>query len=198
MQAPKLTPPQADALVDELAAALEEMVARSCADMAPLWLDATRSARALIGDDAVPELGFVPSPRFMALSKGARSRYRALAAWRHAVLWQRAHVSVADAEFHDAMEVVYFTAYPDNAPPYSWSQSAAKAPGVERFESPTTLKNHAKEGCWHSVDALLRRKAALLARQDWESELRSRLLRPATRRSLRELLKLESHPHWER
>ncbi len=198
MNAPSLTTAQLAGLVEALAAALERMLDESCPDMGPLWVEATRAERAYLGDGAVTELGFAPSPRYLALSKGARSRYRGLAAWRHAVLWREIEARVEDPDFRAALRAVYFTPYPDNAPPYAWSSRASDAPGVERFESPTSLKHLAKEGCWHTLRLLSAERATLRARGDWLSELCALLLRPAVRDSNRELLKLEDHPPLEK
>lgn len=198
MNAPSLTPEQHTALVDDLAAALELMIDQSCPDMGPLWVEATRAERAYLGDAAVSELGFTPSPRYRSLSKGSRSRYRGLAAWRHAILWRKIELRIQDSDFRAALRAVYFTPYPDNTPPYAWSSKATGAPDVRRFESPTTLKEQAKEGCWHALRLLSAERAELGARGDWLSELCALLLRPAVRDSNRELLKLEDHPPLEK
>ncbi|HND33876.1 MAG TPA: hypothetical protein PLA94_27945, partial [Myxococcota bacterium] len=76
MDAPRLTDSEAEVLIEELAAALEAMVDHTCDDMGPLWLEATREARQNLEDHGLADLGFAPSPRYVALSKGARSRYR--------------------------------------------------------------------------------------------------------------------------
>ena len=145
MPAPALTDEQAATLIDELAEALEEMITSTCLDMAPLWLDATREQRAYLDGHAVRELDFAPSERYRQLSKGARCKYRQLAAWRHAVIW----LSVADEidpTFRDAMLAMYFTPFPDNEPPYAWSSRASGAPGVERFGNASTLKDLGEGG----------------------------------------------------
>ena len=191
MDAPRLTDSEAEVLIEELAAALEAMVDHTCDDMGPLWLEATREARQNLEDHGLADLGFAPSPRYVALSKGARSRYRSLAAWRHAVLWQP--VRVSDRDYRAAMETVYFSFYPDNAPPYAWSSRASEAPGVERWPSPTTLKHQAKEGCCDALAQLRSIERRLKDEGSWATELRALLLKPATRDSLRDVLKLEEH-----
>lgn len=198
MNAPKLNPEQEADLVDALAAALEAMIDQSCADMGPLWVEATRAERAYLGDGAVSALGFTPSPRYLSLSKGARSRYRGLAAWRHAILWREIESRIDDPDFRAALRAVYFTPYPDNAPPYAWSSRASDAPDVARFESPTSLKHLAKEGCWQALRLLGEERDLLRTGGDWLSELCALLLRAAVRDSNRELLKLEDHPPLER
>lgn len=198
MNAPSLTPEQRDDLVDALAAALELMIDQSCPDMGPLWVEATRAERAYLGDAAVHELGFTPSPRYLSLSKGARSRYRGLAAWRHATLWRGIELRIQDLDFRAALRAVYFTPYPDNAPPYAWSSKASDAPDVGTFQSPTTLKEQAKEGCWLTLRLLSEEREELKARGDWLSELCALLLRPSVRESNRDLLKLEDHPPLEK
>jgi hypothetical protein len=196
MRAPALTDEEAEALCDELALALDELRSTTCFDMVPLWLDATREPRKLLAPQAIPELGFTPSPRYLRLSKGARSKYRGLAAWRHAVIWRRVRPRIEDPDHRDALEAVYFTPYASNEPPYAWSSSAAKAPAVGRFGSATTLKHWAKDGCWHSV-ALLRRERRQLEVGRWADGVRAHLLKPATRDTLRDELKLEDHDAWE-
>ncbi len=193
MELPTLESEQAEALLDELAEALEELMDRSCLDMGPIWLEATREQRAYLGEHSQPELGFEPSKRYLSLGKSSRSKYRGLAAWRHAVLWRGAAEAVEDPDFRAAMECVYFTPYPKNAPPYAWSQRASAAPGVERFEDANTLKKYAKEGCFQSLQALLAEQRALEAESSWYHELLVLLLRPATRPTLWEVLKLDEH-----
>ncbi|MFT5685540.1 MAG: hypothetical protein ACI8RZ_006494, partial [Myxococcota bacterium] len=149
-----LTDEQAKALTDELAEALETMIDTSCADMGPLWLEATRRARNGLGSARVPNLGFAPSAKYLALGKSSRSKYRGLAAWRHAVLWQGVLGEIEDEDFREALRTVYFTPFPTNKPPYAWSSKASAAPGVGQFESPTTLKHQAKEGCFQTVQVL--------------------------------------------
>lgn len=194
MSSPRLTDADRDALVEELAVALEELLDHTCAEMAPLWLDATRSARAPLGAAAELELGFEPSAAFLALGKAGRSKYRALAAWRHAVLWKDLLPGLGD--WRAATETVYFTPYPANRPPYAWTRGAAEAPGAERFPSPTTLKHHAKEGARELVQGLL----DLLASPgvDERAEIEADLLRVATRETLTDVLKLEELDPWRR
>jgi hypothetical protein len=190
----ELTAEQRARLIDELAAALEDMMDCTCPDMGPLWLDATRSERVWVG--GAIDLPFRPSPRYLALSKGSRSKYRGLAAWRHAVTWQDALVPV-DPDFRAAAEAVYFSPYPSNEPPYSWSQSAEGAPGMEKFPSASELKRWAKEGAWHAVVVLRKKAAALHEAGSWHEEVREKLVRTGCRESLTDVLKLEELPRWE-
>ena len=189
MDAPMLGEQEASELVEELAEALERMVDRCCLDMGPLWLDATRELRQNLEKYQISRMDFSCSPRYLALSKGARSRYRGLAAWRHAVLWQS--VSGPDPEFQAAMETLYFQVYPENAPPYAWSSRASDAPGADRWPSATSLKHQAKEGCLQALLALKARKKELETTGEWNHELRALFLTPAVRDSLWDVLKLE-------
>lgn len=193
MEPPKLSEAEQEQLLEELAQALEDLRDRCCAEMVPLWLSSSLAARKHIGEGTFSQLDFEPSKEFFGLSKGAKSRYRALAAWRHAVLWQRTLEALEDPDFRAATEAMYFEPYPANAPPYAWSQSAAKAPRVGRFDSPTTLKHWAKEGCQATL-AELSRQIKVLQVGNWPSELRSLLLKPSVRSSVREVLKLEDLP----
>src|SRR5688500_8585171 len=98
MHVPSLPAAEAAELVEQLAQALEELVDQSCEEMGPLWLAASRSARSMLGEHALPDMGFEPSEAFLRLSKGAHSRYRSLAAWRHAVLWRGTLCHVEDED----------------------------------------------------------------------------------------------------
>lgn len=189
MEPPRLTEEQANDLVESLAEALESLVDRTCLDMAPLWLEATLQARLPLGSHGWDT--FHPSDRYLRLGKGGRSKYRGLAAWRHAVLWRGCLERLTD--WRSALEATYFTPYPDNAPPYAWSQRATGIPG---FASPTTLKEQAKNGAWETVQHLLDEQATPPA--DARAELVADLLRVATRESLRDTLKLEEHEPWKR
>lgn len=191
MPAPTLSPAQREELLDGLAEALEQLQARTCPDMVPLWLESTREARSELGGDPSEVLPFEPSPRYLGLGKGGRSRYRGLAAWRHATLWRSALAAVPDDDFRRAVEAVYFSPFPSNEPPYAWSSRASEAPAVDQFPSATTLKHWAREGCQIILERLRAERRALEERRDWCSELTSLFLRPGTRDSLHDVLKLE-------
>lgn len=193
MEPPKLSEAEKEQLLEELAQALEDLRDRCCAEMVPLWLSSSRAAREQIGESTFSDLDFDPSKHFLALSKGARSRYRGLAAWRHAVLWQGTLATVEDRDYREATDAMYFVPFPADTPPYAWSQNATAAPHIDRFPTPTTFKNWAKEGC-NATLAALTRKIQVLQRGDWPSELRSILLKPSVRPSVREVLKLEEIP----
>jgi len=191
MGAGRVSESESDAIVAELGVSLLDMLDRTCADMVPLWLDATRKARSDgLREHAVPGLGFVPGERYFRLGKGSQAKYRTLAAWRHAMLWRRP--AIEDADFRRAVDALYFTPFPDNVPPYAWSHSAAKAPGVGKFPSATTLKAWAKEGCAVGVAALRRDRESLRAGPSGlADEFRADLLRAATHASVEDVLKLE-------
>lgn len=191
----ELTEQERDHLTEEIASALEQMMDLTCAEMGPLWLEATRQQRVHLG--TVNELPFRPSPKYLALNKSSRSKYRGLAAWRHAVMWQDVLVEVADGDYRAATEAMYFTPYPANEPPYAWSRSGERAPGVASFGTATTLKDYAKEGAWHTVAALRRRARELEANGSWHFEVRAGLVRVGCRDSLVDVLKLEALPPWE-
>lgn len=144
----------------------------------------------MLGARAVPSLGFEPSPALLRLGKSSHSKYRGLAAWRHAALWQRALGAVEDAEFLAALRCVYFTPCAD-APPFSWSRAAGRAPGVDRFSGPAELKRWAAEGAYCVLKALRELGSGLRRGRTWDEEVRAMLLRPAIRRTLEDVLKLE-------
>lgn len=193
MPAPRIPEPRLAEIASELAYALDEMVDVTCQDMAPLWLDATHRERAFLDDRVHGALGFEPSARYRGLSKGAKSKYRGLAAWRHAVVWRGVIDRIEDPAFRGAMVSIYFSPYPKNEPPYSWSSSAADAPGAARAGGPRELKKLAKEGCFVALMDLRRVRAELQEGQDEESRHLSELLKAATRKSLVDELKLEDH-----
>lgn len=184
------------ALVERLADALERLHDTTCAEMVPLWVDVTRQARKELGGLENRTLGFTPSRRFLALSKGSRSKYRYLAAWRHAVLLHGALDHVDDDEFRGAVEAVYFDPYPENAPPYAWSRSGDAAPRIAEFPSASTLKNWSCEGAYQTVMRLV----GVVERMQygsWAEVHEAAFLRLGCRRTLRDVLKLEAHPRWE-
>lgn len=194
---PGLSDDQRQQLIAELADALEELKDSTCAEMVPLWLAATRKERRHLGDPSKDSMGFQPSQRYLSLSKGSRSKYRTLAAWRHVMLWSGALRQISQHVFRRAVEAIYFTPYPNNQPPYAWSRRSVDAPGVRDFDSPTTMKNFAKEGCFESVEALRKRRQTLLKDGSWEAELRAMFLRCGVRETVRDVLKLEEFPEWE-
>ncbi len=194
MSSHRLSPEQAERIVEELAGALEEMVDRSCFEMAALWQAETRRARRELGEHAIREADFEPSPRYLRLSPGQRSKYRGLASWRHACLW-RDIVPRIDDDFGRAVDAVYFTPYPRNEPPYAWSSRASACPRLADFPNATTLKNWGKEGAWASGDLLAAECAKLLV-GDRADEIRAAILRCASRRSVHEVLKLDDFPLW--
>jgi hypothetical protein len=181
---------QESQLIDELAQALEEMVDKSCPSMASLWQQGTWRARTRLGS-TLPVLDFVPTRAIMQLGKSAQTKYVSLACWRHAVLW-RSVLERVDEDYRRAVETMYFTPFPPDAPPYAWSRKAAAAPGIGDFESPTDLKNWAKEGCWASIEAL-RAECRRLIEDDGSllAEMVKELLAPAIRKSVKDVLKLE-------
>lgn len=193
-EAPSLTAEEKQQLTEEISAALEYVIDHTCRDMAPLYLDATRSQRAPIGE--VTSLPFTPSARFLALAKGSRSKYRQLAAWRHAVVWQQALKPLTDPDFQRAVNAIYFTPFPTNNPPYAWSSSASAAPDVGAFPSATTLKEWARNGAWHTVDHLRSRVHQLDRGGTYADEVTAALLKPGCRDTLSDVLKLEELPPW--
>lgn len=195
---PGLSDAEEAALVEELAEALERAVdASGCPDMLPLYLRATERERGewLRGDlvrGQVPEV----SPALRALGKASWTKYGCLAAWRHAVLWRRL-VEALEGDFRAGVQALYFTPYPDNAPPYAWTRRSSDAPLVGAFHGPNDLDEMAREGCWRTVQALREQAApARWAKDGWAGAARQAFVKAAIkRRTLREVLRLEAH--WE-
>jgi hypothetical protein len=183
--------PTLEELVDELADALELLLDTSgCADMGPLWWQATRDARDQWMRPSTPA-NLALSPRLRAMSKSSRSKYRVLAAWRFGVLLEQVQPSV-DAQAK-AVSAIYFTPYDRNEPPYSWSSRVGSSPAA--FSTPSELKELSADGCWDLVCQLRSRVLELheeLERVTWR---RAEIIEAGLRRTLRDVLKLEDR--WE-
>lgn len=194
MAGPRLSDEEEGQLVGELAAALEEVVETSgCLDMLPLYLQATSRLRhEFLAEDPWGRTAPPLTPRLAAMVKGSRSKYGALAAWRHAVLWRRTRERI-DPDFRTAMDTLYFTPYAQNAPPYAWSRRSSEAPGADRFTSPNELDRFAREGCWEVVLKL--REECGPGAGNLRDEAQRAFVRAGVRKSLRDVLRLEEQ--WE-
>ena len=194
MARPRLIEIEEGELVDELAAALEEVVDTSgCVDMLSLYLLATQQPRReFLADDPWGRGAPPLSSRLAGMVKGSRSKYGALAAWRHGVLWREAQERV-DPDFRAAMDTVYFTPYAENAPPYAWTKRSSDAPGAGRFSSPNELDRFAREGCWATVQVL--REESRPGGSTLRDEAHRAFIRAGIKRSLRDVLRLEEQ--WE-
>jgi hypothetical protein len=183
--APTMSPAQESALVDALADALEQLLDRSCMEMVPLWFHATRRARELL-PSMQPRSEFESSPHLLAASKSTISKYGALAAWRHAVLWQRSRDAL-DADDRAVIDAIYFTPCP-NRPPFAWSQSAAACPALPPGANPSWVKERARD----VAEVLLNALRAQAERCDGSvrGEVEQKLLGVATRSTLDEVLKI--------
>ncbi len=181
-------------LLEELAEALQDMLDTTCADMVPLWLEATSRARRELGSAEPLQMSDDARQRLLALGKASRSKYRSLAVWRHAVLWHRLRRWVSDPVFERAMEIVYFTPYPSNDKPYAWTRNASEAPGVGEFDGPRQLKHLAKEGAYELLMHLRELRAAWERDGRWAEVARLDLTRAAVSGSAWDVLKLDDHP----
>lgn len=197
MKTPKPRDPEVQALQDELALVLQRMADETCNSMVPLWLQGTlRIRRKHFGPQSEGVLSFEPSKELLALGKSCRSKYQALACWRHAVLWRNILEKV-EPEFARATKAVYFTRFPPDQKPFSWSKKVSDAPDAGGWPSPSTLKNHAKEGCWHSV-AELRKEVWAAGEGRAIDEVKRKFLEAGSAKTLRHQLKLDEHyPNWE-
>lgn len=180
-----------DDLYGRLMVALGDMVEMTCPSMRPLWLHLSQSARAAIvgKPEEMPSL-----PAHLLTRPPARSKYEALAGWRHAVVWQGILESGegAASPSHAAMRRIYFQPCP-NVPPFSYSSAAGALPDLGPKEVPSCVKDRAKRGCWRAVEALfaLFREAEALGDDDIAA-----FIRLGFRGSLKDVLKLEGH--WDR
>lgn len=175
-------------LTNELLDALDEVEATSgCLDMIPLWFLATREPRAeFLKSDGV--IQNVP-PHIKGWRPPKRSKYTALAAWRHAVLWQRLLDGLVQ-KYRNAVQDLYFTPFPENQPPYSWSRASSRAPGAGRYSSPSVLDDRARRGCAQLLEQLTARAeppdgASLL------DEARAAFIARGARKTLRDVLRIK-------
>ena len=145
-------------LESEIMDALSDMVASSCPSMRAVWLRHSRNARKLVFGSDGASAGLLDERYPAALlgyTKGSRSKYGALAGWRHCVVWRDVatqllrHVS---PEAIDALERVYFSSYELDAPPFCYSRNVSDI--VRRGETRSGLKGLAQEGAKASVEAL--------------------------------------------
>ncbi|TXD34252.1 hypothetical protein FRC98_18835 [Lujinxingia vulgaris] len=151
-------------LRDELADALREMVDLTCPSMLPLWLEATKRLRGNYFDAATPEL---PAYLKRAMSDSSRSKYKALAKWRHCVVWQSLlvddpEVSVEEdnllqrelgayAETRPTLQAIYFSPC-DDTPPYSFSQKKSDAPTIDMaVDSEDLIIRRCVRAAWTTV-----------------------------------------------
>jgi hypothetical protein len=162
-------------LVDELADALRDMAQKTCRDMMFLWLDLTEDLREDFDcDGSFPDTSGVPG--YAERSASWKSKYKALAGWRHAVVWQALETEglpetiddwepddddvVAELEQYpvrtrEAMRRIYFQEYPRNESPYSWSKKTSEIID-DPNESVDNLRLEAMRGCWSSLQMLER------------------------------------------
>ena len=181
-----------NALLDEILEVLDQVVETSgCRDMWHLWLrDTDRIRRELIR--SVPERVTGVPDHLQAFSRSKRSKYGALAAWRHAVLMADAlEDDEIDERCGQAVRDIYFTPFPENKPPYSWSKCSSSCPGARCWDSPTVLDLRAAQGCRDSVERL-KARVDEDAGQSVADELRRRLLERGTRDTLRDVLRYDT------
>ena len=152
-------------LLDQLGDALNELRHSTCSDMVPLWLNASRRVRGRLTGGERGNMGFDPSPRYLRLSAGNQSNYRALASWRQVVIWRNLLASmggeVARRKDNEARAVrrMYFAPFPSNIPPYAYSRKAPDEALVDELGGPSQFKECACRGA-----------AALLLQVEEEAE----------------------------
>lgn len=192
MQAPRyhLTLEEEDALLDELLDVLDKVVeVTGCRDMVPLWLIATREPRARNIRSADGPLLVVP-PHIRAWAKSQRSKYAALAAWRHTVLAERI-LDFLDPGPARAVTAMYFTTT-DNEPPYSWSKASSRHPKAGEWPSASLFDRRAQQGCRDTVRAIHNRLEAQRQGASAAVEARVDILETGARDgTLRDLLRYE-------
>ncbi|MFU8806732.1 MAG: hypothetical protein ACNA8W_23185, partial [Bradymonadaceae bacterium] len=154
----------------EIAEALAEMVSLTCQTMQPLWLDASRKVREAL-QPIQKELPSDYGPHLRrSLSGKQRSSYKALACWRHSVVWKELidgnvpeHLidELSDdedvqqfREYTATMRAIYFTRCSDE-PPFSHSQKKSAAPALQNseFNEHEIIKKTVK-ACWASLQII--------------------------------------------
>lgn len=189
---PQMTLEEEDALLDELLDVLDRVVETSgCQDMRPLWLVATQRLRAERLRQVPGHVQSVPE-RIRAWGKSVRSKYAALAAWRHAVL-QTGILGAIHADQRRAVEVLYFTPFDRNDAPYSWSQASSRAPGASAYSSPSVLDVRARAGCAASVKLLAVRASEMTVNADNAGDAKAAFVAIGARDgTLKDVLRYES------
>ncbi len=109
-----------------------------------------------------------------------RSKYAALAAWRHAVLAERILEAVGPAAAA-AVEAMYFTPVEANEPPYSWSKASSRHPMARDWPSANVFDDQARRGCRDSVALLRERVERALPGASCAAEARAAILSTGAR-----------------
>ena len=184
----QLSAAEEEALVDELLDALDASIESSgCPDMAPLWFIATtRPRREFLRSEGVVQ-GVPEHLKHWRPPK--RSKYAALVAWRHVVLW-RGLLDWLETKYRKAVRDIYFSPFEDNVPPYSWSKASSKAPNASLYSSPSTLDLRASSGCRLLFEELQRLAEPAMG-ASLDEEARAAFAAPAARRTLRDVLRIE-------
>ena len=148
-----------DELLDQLADALVDLRKTTCADMVPLWLQASRRVRNRMTGTRLHDMGFAVTDRYRRLSAGNQSNYRSLASWRQVVIWRKLlkdedGLSRREVNEVRAVERTYFTPFPSNTPPYAHSRKAPDDPMVEELGGPAAFKDAARRGAAKLLEAV--------------------------------------------
>lgn len=170
-------------LLDELLDALTRMVVLTCPSMRPLWLGATvRQRRAAFA--GVPQQRAELPDAFASWAKAKRSKYQALALFRHTVVWR-----VDEARWNEQTRAGrgYFTPCADE-PPFTNTAEFADGRSAGGALEREALRDELAE--------IITRIRELLRRVDFPDDLKrerleTELLERATRTTLRDVLKLD-------
>lgn len=178
-----------DRLQDRLAEALGQMVEMTCPAMRALWLALSRKERERQFDPV--SMPSVYPEHLLQIRASSRTKYQALAGWRHVMVWQGLldEEPGSGTEQHSAMRRIFFTPCP-NDPPFSYSSKASDIPDLRRGEAPGLIKREAKAACWRSIKRLCELCREKLALGDEEV---AAFVRLGFRDSLNDVLKLEDH-----
>lgn len=177
-----------DLLLDSVMDALADMVDLTCADMLPLWLRASRSVRASLCKTRTMEVPPYPL-RLQAVQRPTKSKYMALAGWRHCVVWLRLleEPCLFDApQDLECMRLTYFQPCV-NEQPYSYSQRTSVTPDMPRGLTVSEVRTSARGACMSSISALREEYQRQQNRRDQE---RMDFVLLGLKDSLRDVLKL--------
>ncbi|MDD9936666.1 MAG: hypothetical protein OXT09_23845 [Myxococcales bacterium] len=168
-------------LIDELAVALERMVDATCPSMRAHWLMATRRQRRDL-PDAMTQHASIP-PGLARFKKARRSKYEALATFRHAVVW-RLPPAQWDPQTPAGQE--YFSPCRDS-PPFTTGGADARS----------TLGSRRRAQVSAQLLTLIERVRLAAREQDRarsgnDLHVAGALALEATRKTLRDVLKLDS------
>jgi len=168
------TDPAVEAVLDEMADALDAMRERACPMMAVIWLAySARMRKRFVHLERLEDETELPARWFK--TRPFRSRYGIFSVWRHGVLWKGAEVPDLHGQ---ALEEMYFTEFPQDVPPYAWSQATPDHASLEACGGRRGWKNQARDGAKVALEHLrdeVKKNPGIRPSENLERELLERL-----------------------